>query len=314
MILFKDLLTNNETELKSFMEWENYDMNDVTIPLVEKLKDHSLMVLSKSYGMFHVEQSILDELCADIFIYFPILMQQLAISRLMDAYGVVPDDINTETLTRTETLASETEQNSELRLGNQSEDSTVLNTQQTTTGTVGVDSTVETNRLSNTSIENTSGIDSTGGRSVSLDHSMPEQAINGGTGNFPIDDQGTPILSTSYVQGASENFNTSNPINTTETSESVTNNSDNTNSESMTTNDVTVANTGTNVRTLTNTGKDESDSLTSTDSVNSIEETRTRSETNKQYAYEIKAFLESTDTLNAFKRWENNFSWVVGII
>ena len=84
-IPFKDLIENNKTELMSYMEWNNYTMNDVTIPLVEELKEHALMVLSKSYGMFHVEPDILEPLEADIFVYFPILMQQLAISRLMDA-------------------------------------------------------------------------------------------------------------------------------------------------------------------------------------------------------------------------------------
>lgn len=313
-ILFKDLIEDNKTELKGLMEWNNYTMNDVTIPLVEELKEHALMVLSKSYGMFHVEQDILEPLEADIFVYFPILMQQLAISRLMDAYGVVPEDTITDTLTRTETATSEVGENSELTLGTTNTDTNELNTTNKTTGTVLTENDSSNTQNSTTNIENTSGVESTGNRSVNLTHNMPEQAISGGTGNFPVDPEGTPILSTAYVQAAAANYNTSNPINTTETSEQTIANTNIGNNDSLTTNDITVSDTGTTTRTSVNSGSDIAESTTTTDTINDIQESRTRQETNKQYAYEIKAFLESTDTLVAFSRWEDKFSWVVGII
>jgi hypothetical protein len=313
-ILFKDLIEENKTKLMSLMQWNNYTMNDVTIPLVDELKEHALMVLSKSYGMFHVEPDIIKPLEADIFIYFPVLMQQLAISRLMDAYGVLPEDTIMDTMTRTESVTTQTEENSELTLGTSNTDTNEVNTETTTTGTVLIENDSSNTQNSTTNIENTSGVDSTGNRSVNLSHSMPEQAITGGTGNFPVDLEGTPILSSAYVQGATSNFSTSNPINTTETSEQTIANTSIGENDSLTTNDVTVSNTGTTTRTSVNSGSDVAESTTTTDSVNDVQESRTRTETNKQYAYEIRAFLESTDTLIAFSRWEDKFSWVVGII
>lgn len=312
-ILFKDLLLSYSQEIKTYMRWENYDLNDVTIPVMETLKDHALVVLMNSYGSFHVEQDIIDSLCADVFIYFPILMQQLAISRLMDAYGVVKDDINTEELIRTETTNTEVDQSSELTLGSSSNENNVLDTEQKTTGTVKVENDMTNTQNSKTNIENNSGVESTGSRSVNLSHNMPEQSLNS-TGNFPKDQQGTPILESSFVQNASENFNSSNPINTSETSEQIINNTTTGNNDALTTNDVTVSDSGTTSRTITNSGSDNSQLNSSTDGTTDITEKRTRTETNKQYAYEIKAFLESTDTLVAFSRWEDKFSWVVGII
>lgn len=312
-ILFKDLLTENAEAIKSYMRWDNYDLNDTELPVEDLLKDHALVVLMNSYGLFHVEQDILEPLCADVFIYFPILMQQLAITRLIDALGVVKDDTNTEEITRTETLNSEVLQNSELVQGTGTTDSTVVDREQSTTGTVKVETDGTTSQESTTNIENASGVEETGNRNVTLSHEMPEQAISG-TGSFPTDDQGTPILSTAYVQNAGESFNTSNPINTSETSEQTISASNTVDNEQLTTNNVTVADTGNTVRTISNSGSDSSESLTETDSTNTITETRTQTTTNKQYAYEIKAFLETADSLIAFKKWDDNFSWVVGII
>lgn len=313
-ILFRELIQNNISELKSYMKWENYELNEKDLPVVEDLKDHALMVLSNSYGNYDVDEDILSELCADIFIYFPTLMQQLAISRLMDAYSVPEDDTISETIMRTENEMSETQQNSQLTLGTSQTETNELDTQQKTTGTVSVEGSTENTQTSNLQIENSSGVEMTGNHTVNLQHNMPEQAISGITGSFPTDPEGTPILSTSTVQNATETFNTSNPIDTLETSEQSSVQSSNTESESVTTNDVTVADTGTTTRTSTNSGSDESQSTTSSDTMNNIEETRTRTETNKQYAYEIKAFLESVDSINAFERWVDKFSWVVGII
>jgi hypothetical protein len=313
-MLFKDLITENADAIKSYMRWDNYDLNDTVIPVEELLKDHALVVLMNSYGLFHVEQDILEPLCADVFIYFPILLQQLAITRLIDAYGVVKDDTNTEEVTRTETISSEVLQNSELTQGTQQTDANVLNTQTKTTGTVTVENEVSNTQESETTIENSSGVESTGSRNVSLTHEMPEQAMTGGTGNFPTDPQGTPILTNAYVQNAAQNFTTANPINTSETSEQTVNATNTAQNDTTTTNDVTVADTGTTTRTVTNSGSDSSESLTETETTNTATETRTQTTTNKQYAYEIKAFLETADSLIAFKKWEDNFAWVVGII
>lgn len=311
---FRELIQENKTLLKSYMNWENYELNDKVLPVVEDLKDHALFVLEKNYGRYQVSPEIVDELIADVFVYFPPLMQQLAISRLMDAVSVPEEDTETETLTRTEETIGEVQQNSELTLGTQAQESEEQNTQQATTGTVSVTGSTENTQTSNTSIENTSGVAMTGNRSVNLTHNLPEQALPGGTGYFPTDPEGTPILSSTYAQSATENFNTHNPIDSEETSEQTSSGTSEQTSEQTTTNDVTVANTGTNTRTVQNSGSDQSQSLTSTDEMNTVTETRERTMTNKQYAYEIKAFLESVEVVNAFENWAKQFSWVVGII
>lgn len=313
-ILFKDLVSANLIAIKSNMRWDNYSLNETTIPVVDLLKDHAISVLTKSYGMFHVEQDILDPLTADVFMYFPVLMQQLGITRLMDAYSVVKEDLNVDELVRTEVLEGEVDENSQLTLGSTNTDTNILNTQQKTTGTVVVDN-EQTNILDGTTIiNNTSGVESTGNRNVNLTHNMPEQAINGITGQFPVDDEGTPILTTSYAQTASENFSTSNPIATTETSNQDTDNTNTLTSDSTTTNDLTVADTGTTTRTVVGSGSDATDTLTTTNNTNTINEKHTSTATNKQYAYEIQAFLDSTDSIVAFSKWEDRFSWIPGII
>lgn len=313
-ILFRQLIQDNYADIKAYMNWQNYDLNETVLPVVEDLKDHALILLMNSYGMFHVEQDILDPFLADVFVNFPILMQQLSISRLMEATAVPTDDENTETLTRTEVLDSETEQQSELTVGTAINETTTLDTEHATTGTVTVAGTTEQTGENETDITNSSGVQMTGSRTVNLANSMPEQSISGSTSNFPVDPEGTPILSTSTVQSATQSFTTANPIDTSETSNQVQTASNTTETDQTTTNNITVADTGTTSRVLSNSGKDNSDSLTKTDSTNTITETRTLKATNKQYAYEIKAFLESTETLVAFRNWENQFSWVCGII
>lgn len=314
-VLFKDLLAANDAMLKSNMQWQNYDLNSTVIPVVDLVKEHALMVLSKSYGMFHVEQDIIDPLTADVFIYFPILLQQLSITRLIDAFGVVTDDTDTVTTVRTEVMNSEVDQNSELNAGTSVSDITSTDMQQKNTGTVKNENDTTNTQSGTTNIENTSGVQQTGGRSVNLSHDMPEQAILGTpTNNFPVDPQGTPILGASYVQTASESFSTANPITNNETSEQTINNTTTGNNDTTTTNDITVEDTGSVTKTLTNSGKDNSESKTISDSTNSINETITSVTTNKQYAYEIKAFLETADGLIAFKKWEDRFGWIVGIL
>jgi hypothetical protein len=313
-ILFKDMILENIDDIKTYMKWENYTLNNVVIPVTEMVKDHALIVLMNSYGLFHVEQDIFDSFCADVFIYFPILLQQLAITRLIDAYGVVTDDTDIVTTVRTETLDSNTEQTSELTQGTTQTDANVLATQHKTTGTIKDVGTASNTQTTLSDITNTSGVESSGSRNVNLSHNMPEQSINGITGLFPADSQGTPKLTTSYVQTATEAFNTSNPINTSESSHQTGTNGNTGNNSNTTTNDITVADTGTTTRTSTNSGSDSTEAKTATKGNNTISETVTSQLTNKQYAYEIKAFLETADGLIAFSRWEDRFTWVIGII
>lgn len=313
-ILFKKFVLENIEDIKTYMRWDNYQLNETEIPVVEMVKDHALIVLMNSYGLFHVEQDIYDAFCADIFIYFPILLQQLAITRLIDAYGVVANDVETVETVRTETQNSSVAQNSEMVAGTSQTNNNTLNTQQKTTGTVAVEGSASGTQNSTTSIINSSGVESTGTRSVNLAHELPEQAISGSTGEFPIDTQGTPVLTNSYVQTAQEGFTTSNPINTSESSDQSIQNTNSGTNDSTTTNDVTIADTGTTTQITTNSGSDTSESKTDANTTNTYNEKITSHVTNKQYSYEIKAFLETADSLVAFARWEDKFSWVVGII
>lgn len=313
-IPFRELVQENRTLIKAQMKWENYDLNDKVLPVVEDLKEHALQVLEWNYGRYQVEPEILDDVLADVFVYFPPLMQELAISRLFDAYTVAAEDEESETITRTEEKNQEVQQNSQLTLGTKAEETTEQDTEQKTTGTVSVEGTTENTQSSTTTIENTSGVAMTGNRSVTLNHSMPEQALPGGSGYFPTDPEGTPILTAAYTQTATENFNTHNPIDSEETSEQTAVANAETTTDQVTTNDVTVANTGTTSRTVENSGSDSSQSLTNTEEMNSVTETRQRVLTNKQYAYELRAFLDSVTAVNAFQRWVDKFSWVVGII
>lgn len=313
-IPFRELVQENRDLIKSQMFWTNYDLNDNVLPVVEDLKEHAVQVLERNYGRYQVEPDILDELLVDVFVHFPALMQELAISRLFDAYTVAPEDEESETFTRTEEKNQEVQQNSQLTLGTKAEETTEQDTEQKTTGTVSVEGTTENSQTSTTNIENTSGVDMTGNRSVNITHNLPEQALPGGTGYFPTDPEGTPILTASYIQTATENYNTHNPIESTETSEQTAVANAQTTTDQVTTNDVTVANSGTTTRTVENSGSDQSQSLTNTEEMNTITETRSRTLTNKQYAYELRAFLDSVSVINAFERWADKFSWVVGIL
>lgn len=313
-MLFKDFCNDYETEIKTIMTWQNYDLNDNVLPVIDLLKTHALSVLQLSYGRYMFDDERLDEFCADVFTGFPILMQQLSISRVLDGMAIVPTDTSSEITSRSEGLTSDVTQESELTAGTTQTSTDVLNTQQATTGTIGV--TNDNTRLQEgtTDINNTSTVAKTGGKTVNLSHQMPEQAIDGMTGDFPVDDQGTPNLAAAYVQTAAENFNTSNPISTTETSNQEVNSSITDSGETVTTNNVTVADTGTNTQTRVNSGSDTTNSLTNTSQNVTIDEERTRTETNKQFAYEFKAFLESVESVNAFRNWELSFAWVCGII
>lgn len=312
-ILFAEMIQDNLTSIRSLMRWENYTLNQTLIEVTEQIKDDAIMVLNKNYGRNLVYKDIVDDFLTDVFVYFPVLLQQLAITRLIDADGVVKDDINTMETIRTEELNTTVDQLSTLTQGTSLNDTNTLNTQNKSTGTVSTNDDASNTQTSKTSIENKSGIEATGTRNVSLGHNMPEQSLSS-TGNFTTDEQGTPILSSAYVQEAQEGFSTSNPINSSEKSEQNINNSDVTKNNSVTTNDLSNANTGTTSRVVINSGADTTDALSETKGKNDFKEKVTSITTNKQYAYEVKAFLETAESTIAFKNWIDNFSWIDGII
>jgi hypothetical protein len=324
IMLFKAYLTENSAVLKTYMKWENYDLNTSVLPVVEMVQDDALEVLSNNYGKFEVDD-ILDELKTDIFLNFPALLQQLSISRIMTSAGTKQSDSLTDIMTRTENGVRDTSQSSDNTLGTNVTELNTLNTLNTSngtsidTGTSTTNVTSDTTQNNLTNIINTSGVQMTGSKNVNLTNAMPEQSINAGTGNFPLDAEGTPILTTAYVQSANQNFTTTNPIDTSETSEQSTDITVGVVNTNLITNNLTntqhstVADTGTTNRTIANSGTDLTTNTAIENTDNTVTETTTRQMTNPNYAYEIKAFLESVDSLNAFQKWLDKFSWICGI-
>lgn len=313
MVRFHELLTDNEAELRSEMRWENYTINETVIPVIDLLKTDALNALRRAYGKYYVYPDIYDDVLNDVFTYFPILMQQLAISRLLDAYVVNQNDLEKETTTRTEKRDQVGNENSSLTKGTSTSEISSQNNEQKNTGTVKDSSTQDSESDSTNQIDNTSGIEQTGSRSVQLAHAMPEQSIDGTTGNLPEDEQGTPILKTSYVQSANESFATTNPIQNSESSQQHTTGTGKVTSEATQTNDLTQTDTMTGNRTVTDSGTDQTASTTENTENATITETRELSSANKQYAQEVSGFLEVAGKTVAFENFVNSFSWVVGI-
>ena len=311
---FKTLVDENINDIREMMIWQNYELNETTLPVLPLVQDHAIMVLKKSYGRSIVDDEILDELLVDVFTHFPVLLQQLSITRLIDAYGVGKSDIDVVKTVRNENLLTELDGNSVNTQNLLRTDNENIEKETTTTGTVStVDNSTNT-QTSGTTIMNISNMEETGARSVNLSHSMPEQAISGVTGNFAIDTQGTPILSPIYTQEANESFSTTKPLQSSESSTQSINNTSDLESDSVTTNNITVGDSGRSTNTSSNTGTESNEASSKQSGKNEITETITSTLTNKQYAYEIKAFLETADSINAFKKWELNFSWIEGII
>lgn len=295
------------------MRWENYTINETTIPVIDLLKDDAIQALKRAYGKYHVEPDIYDDFLNDVFTYFPILMQQLAISRLLDAYAVNTHDLDTETTTRTEKVNESTNQLSTLTAGTSVTEANSQDNTQKTTGTVKDDSTQTGTQDSMIDITNTSNTELTGSHNVALNYAMPEQSIDGVTKEFEYNLDGTPFLGTSNVQGATENFGSNSPINSGESSNQQTTVNTETTTGNIQTNDVTVTDEMTGNRTLTNSGSDNSNSNTQVTADNVTTESRELQATNKQYAYEVAAFLDVAGKTVAFEIWTNRFSWVVGI-
>lgn len=336
-ILFSDYA--KYTSFKEYMIWDEYGLVENPLPTfaIERIQEKCISLLCRNYGHFNVWVMLEDnsgdyprfhfpEFEGDLMTFFPELIQTLSITLKMLGMNVPEIDITTEKYDRVEDILSNqsssqdaTSTSDMLNKNISSQDNTTDSTQ-TTSGTVNDSGSSETDIAFEREIINTSEIDETGNRNVNLSHQMPEQAING-TGNFPVDSQGSPILSASYIQGAGESFSTINPMVSTETS----NQKDNEN-KTITTNDLTQTTEG-----LTDTfnkskisGESETSGTASTvDNIqnvvegtgkNTISETRTTEKTNPQYAQEISKFLDNVQTINAFNEFINKFHWLCGIL
>lgn len=327
------------TSLKEYMTWEEFGLVDKSITdfAVDKIQDKAISLLSRNYGYYQVGVELVDntgdypkfyfpEFEADLMTYFPELIQSLSITLKMLGINVPEVDTITETYDRTEDIISnQTSDNINaietdiINTANSNQNST-NDTTQTISGTTTNTGTSENDILYERQITNSSQVDETGNRNVNLSHQMPEQAIEG-TGNFLEDTQGTPILSTSYVQSANENFSTLNPMSTSETStqKDIQN-------KQTTTNDLTQSNNSLNDTFVKSslssvdgsTGKSKTaenlKNIVEGTGQNTIHEVKTIEKTNPQYAGEITKFLDNVQTFNAFKSFIDKFSWLSGVI
>lgn len=300
------------------MRWENYGLNETIIPVQEALCNDAIFTLRRNYGRVKIDddevEQTTDYLLSDIFTFFPILMQELSITRLVDAYAVATHDQDSETTKRTVVSENQSNGSETLIAGTSVSEISEGNAEELATGTVSDSSTQESNGKSNSNITNTADVDETGSHNVSLTHNMPEQSINTVTKNFPLDDQGTPILSTSRVDSATEGFNTSNPMKTEESSIQESTNEGTVTNENTTTNNLKNNSTNNATRTATNSGSD----LTTAQNTETVNETedfeRNLRSTNKQYAYEVSAFIKTAGEVVAFNNWTSRFYWIGGLI
>lgn len=337
IIQFSDYI--KYTSLKEFMQWDEFEITENPLPsfAIERIQDKAINLLSRNYGYYQVGVELVGntgdyptfyfpELEADLMIYFPELVQALSITLKMLGINVPEVDTITETYDRTEDITNnQTSDNINLVETDISNDSTTNqtstnDTSQTTNGTSKNTGTSINDILYEREITNSSQVDETGNRNVNLSHQMPEQAING-TGNFPEDTQGTPILSTSYIQSANENFSTMNPMQTSETS-----NQKDIQNKQTTTNDLTQTNDNL-LDSLTTVEGETIDSTTGKSTTNEnlknivagegkniIHEVKTIEKTNPQYAGEITKFLDNVQSFNAFQVFVDKFSWLSGIL
>lgn len=325
-ILFSELVNQNETALKSEMEWRNYGLNDTEMLAEEILKTHALRTLKRSYGKYYVDDDILEELKEEIFINFPSLMQQLSISRVVTGLAVLPVDTLKEQITRNETTRRENSDSSTVTVGtsvnetSQVEGLTSGQSLTNDTGTVASNVTNDSNTSSSTSIDNSSNVEITGGKQVNLAYSLPNQAINGSTSNFPVDAEGTPDLSDATVNSATATHTTSNPLNNVESSEQSQNVITDASTDSLVTNNLSttssnsVNESNSATRTIANTGSDTSNNQGLETNEHNYSETIEREATNAQFSYEITNFLEASESHNAFRTWVNLFWWITPIL
>lgn len=321
------------------MVWDEYDIVENPLPqfAIDKIQDKAIALLNRNYGYFQVGVELVDntgdypnfyfpELEGDLMMFFPQLVQSLSITLKMLGINVPEVDTITETYDKTEDVTtnqtSDNTNESETDIINDSTSSqnSTSDTLQDVSSTIKNTGTSTNDIAYEREITNNSAVEETGNRNVNLSHQMPEQAISG-AGNFPEDSQGTPILSTSYVQAGSENFSTMNPMQTSETSTQ----KDIENTQT-TTNDLTQATTNMNDTKITNiatstdgtigksTTNETLKNVVAGEGQNIIHEVRTIEKTNPQYAGEITKFLENVQSFNAFEIFVEKFSWLCGVL
>ncbi len=298
LIPFKTFLSENEAVIKTYMKWDNYGLNETEFIIKETFIDDTLDLLGRHYANVKVDTDcILDQFLADMGVYFPQLVQLSSITRVF-SYDKVPErdmvtEHETSTQQRDETLDSN--QNATIKQSGQTTD----NIDQTTT------TSQLTNATGDSTSETVSGVEETGGRSVAFQQIMPEQALPD-TGNFPVDEQGTPILNAARVQSASTGFNTQNPLNSkdnvTQTSIQETTNDTNTDQKGTNTQDTTNDSTSEAI------GKD----VSSGTITGAIE--RSTERTNPLFAQELTKFMQNVNTINAFEWFLGKFYWLQGVI
>lgn len=300
------------------MRWENYELNDTVIPIVDKIKEDAINTLLREYGRIKVDdediETTLDYIVSDVFLNFVVLAQELSITRLIDAYAVATHDIDSEKTTVTETGTVGSLGNETLTAGTSVIETSNVAANETSTGTVTDEGKQTNTGDSDTDVENKGKVEATGSKNVSLSHAMPEQALDGTTQKFPVDEQGTPILNTSMVQNGSSAYSTTNPLENIETSKQLISSNSIAETNNKQTNDLKSTNDTMSTRNSTNSGSD-TRQTEATDTRNLTTSTiRDLSATNKQYAYEVSAFIKTAGEVNPFVNWTNKFSWLRGII
>ncbi len=327
-MLFKDFMTENSDELKAEMIWDNYGLNDVVLPVSDDLKEHALKLLTLNYGKYDVGETedILDEMKADVFVNFPLLMQSLSIAASMTYESVSKMDIETEERIITETG---TDKRNSIQSNNTVHDTAgktdiVENTsvlgEIKNTGTVNIHETSEREETTTIDADTESITPATGSKSVALTHNMPEQAISGITNDFTHDEQGTPEMDAATVQNASANYSTINQFQNTQAIDQTTTIDNEIINDNTRTDDTTQITDNMSEAHSTNTISGQETTMGNTTvegtniTENTITDTLTAERANKQYPYEISKFLESIDVVKPVVKWVDAFSWLIGVV
>jgi hypothetical protein len=323
-MLFKAFMMENKEALKSNMMWNNYNLNSVLLPLEDDLKEHALRILSQNYGKFEVGD-ILDEMQADIFSNFPLLMRSLSVSTSMTFQSTGQHDIENESRTVTE---SGKNKNNSLQTNNTQRETTgkstlaennSINGKTSNIGSVSTHEASVRNETDTTIGNNTTTTPTTGSKNVVLNHSMPEQSIDGVSVDFTKDSQGTPDLNLSTVQNGSENYSTINQFqNIQSINQSNTIHNDITNDNTRTDDTAQITDNTTETHNTNDTiGQESIVGGSNIEGANETEhitvDTVNRELVNKQYAQEITDILKNVHSVKSFDIWVDSFSWVCGV-
>lgn len=315
LITVRDLIIAEYQSFLQVMNWNNYDLNETIIPVVDLLRNHAMEVLFRTYGNVLVNKDeVLELFLNDVFVYFPLLMQELAITRLIDGYAVGTHDQDSTTFTRNENLLTESDSIANVKSDGTGSENMDQNSTRKDTGTVSDVNTSTNNQNTETKITNDSEVQTSNNHSVSFAREMPEQSIDSTTTKFPIGEDGIPDMSTGTVQNASENFGSATPMITHETSTQNNIGSNDTNGTNTRTDNLQSTDTGKSTRSTVTGSVDKSDSKVKNTGNNVITEQTDIRATNKQYSYEITNFLSAASTVVAFSNWENKFSWLRGLV